>query len=216
MRLNGLVHQNDRSAMKAIVQQVSMQVGNDWGKETIEDEDDIEIDNQDPSALPPSAHLPSLITSLPSLPRTVIIILDHFELFTTHSRQALLYCLLDTAQSLRSGETNVGLAVVGVTSQLETLTLLEKRVKSRFSHRIVQFTHPQTLDAYLSIAKKALSSAPSCVQEDWTRYWTLCVDQYFARKEVMRWFKDTYAVVRDVSSLCRNLVRTGNQIRNHA
>jgi hypothetical protein len=207
VKLNGLIHQNDRLAMKSIVQQVSMQINSNWGNDLVDDDEDEDNEGKNLSAVPPSAHLPSLITSLPNLPRAVIVILDHFDLFTTHFRQALLYCLLDTVQSLRTGETNAGLAVVGVTSRLDTLLLLEKRVKSRFSHRIVQFSHPPTLDAYISIARKVLSAEAKDVPAEWSSWWKSSVEQYLAKREMSRWLKDNFALVREVGSLCRSLVR---------
>jgi origin recognition complex subunit 4 len=57
-------------------------------------------------------------------------VLDNFDLFASHPNQALLYNLFDIVQHQRSS-----LAVVGITSRLDALDLLEKRVKSRFSHR---------------------------------------------------------------------------------
>ncbi len=53
-----------------------------------------------------------------SLPRPTIVILDTFDLFMGHARQALLYCLLDTVQSCRAGQDRNGVAVIGVTSRV--------------------------------------------------------------------------------------------------
>lgn len=64
-----------------------------------------------------------------SLPRPTIVILDAFDLFTTHARQALLYCLLDTVQSCRAGEGRKGVAVVGVTTRVVSAYL--RRLRSR-------------------------------------------------------------------------------------
>lgn len=99
----------------------------------------------------------------------MIVVLDAFDLFAEHARQALLYCLLDTVQSCRAGQGSRGLAVVGVTSRIvrfhsvyfslllslgvaqDCLTMLEKRVKSRFSHRIIRVSPPPTVDSYMSL-----------------------------------------------------------------
>jgi len=53
-----------------------------------------------------------------TLPRPTIVVLDAFDLFTSHARQALLYCLLDTVQSCRAGEGRKGVAVVGITTRV--------------------------------------------------------------------------------------------------
>lgn len=67
-----------------------------------------------------------------SLP--LVIVLSSFDLYTTRPRQALLYVLLDAVQA---GSYTPGLCVIGATSRLDTTDLLEKRVRSRFSGRII-------------------------------------------------------------------------------
>lgn len=62
--------------------------------------------------------------------KSVIFILDHFELFCAHPKQTLLYNLFDIVQSAQAP-----LCVLGMTCRQDVLELLEKRVKSRFSHR---------------------------------------------------------------------------------
>jgi origin recognition complex subunit 4 len=51
-------------------------------------------------------------------------------LFCAHHNQTLLYNLFDVAQSAQTP-----ICVLGITSRLDVVELLEKRVKSRFSHR---------------------------------------------------------------------------------
>lgn len=62
--------------------------------------------------------------------KSVIFILDHFDLFCAHPKQSLLYNLFDVVQSAQAA-----ICVIGLTSRNDVLELLEKRVKSRFSHR---------------------------------------------------------------------------------
>lgn len=62
--------------------------------------------------------------------KSVIFILDEVDLFCTHHNQTLLYNLFDTAQS-----KSASICVIGLTCRLDVIELLEKRVKSRFSHR---------------------------------------------------------------------------------
>lgn len=61
------------------------------------------------------------MTTMTTLSRPTIVIVEAFDLFTNHARQALLYCLLDTVQSCRAGEGRKGVAVVGVTSRVVSL-----------------------------------------------------------------------------------------------
>uniref|UniRef100_UPI00358F092C origin recognition complex subunit 4 isoform X2 n=1 Tax=Myxine glutinosa TaxID=7769 RepID=UPI00358F092C len=62
--------------------------------------------------------------------RPVLFVLEEFDLFAQHKNQTLLYNLFDISQSAQTP-----IAVVGLTCRLDILELLEKRVKSRFSHR---------------------------------------------------------------------------------
>lgn len=88
------------------------------GKNVDDDEDEDELAGDfAPTTLP--SHLLALLTS-PS-PRAIIVIIDEFDLFTEHARQALLYCLLDVVQSVQTGPVETtprGLAVVGITSRV--------------------------------------------------------------------------------------------------
>ena len=56
--------------------------------------------------------------------------MDEFDLFTTHPRQTLLYNLFDIAQAKKAP-----MAVIGCSTRMDVVDCLEKRVKSRFSHR---------------------------------------------------------------------------------
>lgn len=62
--------------------------------------------------------------------KSVIFNMDEFDLFTTHPRQTLLYNLFDIAQAKKAP-----IAVIGCSTRTDVVDLLEKRVKSRFSHR---------------------------------------------------------------------------------
>lgn len=94
-------------------------------------------------------------TSSTSSAKPLVITLDSFDLLTARPRQALLYCLLDAVQS---GSYRPGLAIVGMTRRPDTTDLLEKRVKSRFSHRIVQCYPPGSLEEWKLLVDKALSA----------------------------------------------------------
>ena len=74
--------------------------------------------------------LASLKTGDSSASKPIVFILDHFESFCSHKNQTLLYNLFDVAQSRA-----VPITVIGVSSSIDVTELLEKRVKSRFSHR---------------------------------------------------------------------------------
>jgi origin recognition complex subunit 4 len=78
--------------------------------------------------------------------------MDEFDLFTSHGKQGLLYNLFDTVQS-----ANNALLVLGMSSRYDVLDLLEKRVRSRFSHRQIFVLPPGTVDDFTRIAINALT-----------------------------------------------------------
>jgi len=75
--------------------------------------------------------------------KSIIFILDEFELFASHPRQTLLYNLFDIAQSRKAP-----IAVLGLTTRLDVAESLEKRVKSRFSHRSVYLPLAKNFGAF--------------------------------------------------------------------
>ena len=135
-------------------------------------------------ALPPPAHLLALISMIPTLPRPTIVVLDGFDLFAGHARQALLYCLLDTAQSCRAGTvsgTGSGMAVVGVTARVDTINLLEKRVKSRFSGRMIRTACPAKIGHWVELAKGGLGADVEGDEEEveeWKGIWSKAVERF--------------------------------------
>lgn len=84
--------------------------------------------------------------------KSVIFILDEFDLFTTHARQTLLYNLFDIAQARKAP-----IAVLGLTTRIDVVESLEKRVKSRFSHRYVYLSLPRSLPSFWEVCKEALT-----------------------------------------------------------
>lgn len=136
VRLSGLAQINDMLAIREMGRQIAEGEGQAFDPE----DDDLDLDIA-PTTLP-SQLLAQLSASSP---RAIIIVLDNFELFTEHARQALLYCLFDVVQSIRTGPmqtTGRGVAVIGATSRIDTPLLLEKRVKSRFSQRVYRVVSP--------------------------------------------------------------------------
>ena len=88
--------------------------------------------------------------------RSVIFIIDEFDMFATHARQTLLYNLFDIAQARKAP-----IAVLGCTTRIDVVEMLEKRVKSRFSHRYVFLSLPKNLPAFWEVCKQGL-----CVDDE--------------------------------------------------
>ncbi|XP_011312186.1 origin recognition complex subunit 4 [Fopius arisanus] len=117
VNLHGLVHTDDRLALKDATRQ--MQLENVVGDKVFGTF---------------AENLTFLLECLKSgdkkRTKPCIFILDEFDLFCAHQNQTLLYNLFDVAQS-----SQAPICVLGITCRLDVIELLEKRVKSRFSHR---------------------------------------------------------------------------------
>ncbi|RMZ80797.1 hypothetical protein DV737_g2828, partial [Chaetothyriales sp. CBS 132003] len=166
VRLNGFLQTDDRLALREIWRQL--------GRERAVDED--ETGQVMASYADTMASLLGLLshpdevdagrdrnameaddTPLPTTAsKSVIIIIDEFDLFATHPRQTLLYNLFDIAQSRKAP-----IAVIGCSTRMDVIDCLEKRVKSRFSHRWVHVPSAKTLAAFTECVQTVL-----CVSDD--------------------------------------------------
>lgn len=171
----------------------------------MDDEDATEA--SDPVIPFPPSSLPTLISALPTLARPTVVVLESFDLFAIHGRQALLYCLLDTVQSCRAGKDGSGVVVIGVTTRVDTINLLEKRVKSRFSGRMLLTAGPATLDDWISITRDVLTAKPSPPNEEWEAWWALAVEKFLSDRFVQAALSDLYSLAKDVRLLSRILAR---------
>ncbi|RDD39949.1 Origin recognition complex subunit 4 [Trichoplax sp. H2] len=97
---------------------------------------------------------------------SIIFILDVFDLFTRHRNQALLYNLFEVCQSAK-----VSVLVIGVTCRLDVLELLEKRVKSRFSHRQIYLLYAPSFDQYVAVFKSLLKIEGKGHKPSQTKSW---------------------------------------------
>lgn len=83
--------------------------------------------------------------------KSIVFILDEFDLFTNHPRQTLLYNLFDIAQSRKAP-----IIVIGCSTRMDVIECLEKRVKSRFSHRWLLVPNCRTFLEWERLVKEAL------------------------------------------------------------
>jgi hypothetical protein len=117
--------------------------------------------------------------------QSIVFIIDEFDMFATHPRQTLLYNLFDVAQSRKAP-----IAVLGCTTRLDVVETLEKRVKSRFSHRYVYLNLPRNLPAYWQVCKQGLVVDKDDAEregidiglegyEEFRKYWNHKVEVWF-------------------------------------
>ncbi|OJA19009.1 hypothetical protein AZE42_00369 [Rhizopogon vesiculosus] len=208
IRLSGYTESNDRLALREIARQLSLQTGKSYlvDGNDIDGDDNPFLDAAPGITIPPPSHLPALISVLPTLSRPVVVILDAFDLFALHARQALLYCLLDTAQSCRVGQGNNGIAVIGVTTRIDTINLLEKRVKSRFSGRMLRTAAPTEFSFWMKHIERVFRTPIESSAEDWESLWNQAVDNFFADRKVLEQLHETVAITRDIRVFQRILI----------
>jgi origin recognition complex subunit 4 len=151
VRLNGFIHTDDKIALREIWRQL--------GKE-MDVEDDGGLGKNYADTLTtllallshPSEHTGELTEQVA---KAVIFVMDEFDLFAMHPRQTLLYNLFDIAQSRKAP-----IAVLGLTTRIDVTNSLEKRVKSRFSHRYVHLSLAKSFTAYQELCKASLIIQP--------------------------------------------------------
>ncbi|KAJ1952198.1 origin recognition complex subunit 4, partial [Dispira parvispora] len=137
----------------------------------------------------------------------IVFILDEFDLFSQHPKQTLLYTLFDVVQSHQ-----LPVLVIGITARLDAVELLEKRVKSRFSHRQISVYPPSDFKTLTSIARNALKvqleNSPAfpdaCLE--YRQEFNERVQSLFDNPAFQQLLRRQYDILRDVRSLYRLLL----------
>ncbi|KDN43654.1 hypothetical protein K437DRAFT_257386 [Tilletiaria anomala UBC 951] len=120
-----------------------------------------------------TSHLLSLLTTQSEQKRSqkqkpIIVVLENMDDFALRPKQALLYVLLDAVQS---SSYRPGLFVLATATRLDTVDLLEKRVKSRFSHRVIHCRPSETLECWQEKALHPLLETEEGVDAPGWRAW---------------------------------------------
>ncbi|XP_077101707.1 origin recognition complex subunit 4 isoform X3 [Siphateles boraxobius] len=128
--------------------------------------------------------------------RPVLFLLDEFDLFAHHKNQTLLYNLLDVSQSAQTP-----VAVVGLTCRLDVLELLEKRVKSRFSHRQIHLFSSLSFAQYVDVVLDRLRLPQDFPDHRFSNEWNRSVTRLCEDKCVEEVLKRTFNSSKDLRSL---------------
>ncbi|KAK3106068.1 hypothetical protein FSP39_012004 [Pinctada imbricata] len=154
VHLNGLLQTDDKIALKEITRQLHLE--NSVGDKVFGSF---------------AENLQFLLEALKSgdqSSKPILFILDEFDLFAHHKNQTLLYNLFDIAQSAQAP-----ICVIGITCRLDVIELLEKRVKSRFSHRQIHIFNKLSFTDYVEVFKAYLSLTKDfpnkAYMEDWNQ-----------------------------------------------
>ena len=182
VRLNGFIHTDDKLALRDIWRQLGHELDAEQEEKAVRSNyadtlisilallsHEAEAEGQ-----PAGSDATAVVT------KSIIFVLEEFDLFATHPRQTLLYNLFDVAQSHR----NAPVAVLGLTTRVNVVDNLEKRVKSRFGQRYVHLSLPPNPQTFKDICFTALS-LPAHFHEDvagpvhdaWKNYISALLDE---------------------------------------
>lgn len=199
VRLNGLAHADDSTALREFARQIQVELAGDdvdppppdAGGSADEAADDA-VDSLS-GRVSTGELVKSLLTALregsKDQSQCLVVILDEFDLFAHNGKQSLLYTLLDTAQA---GLTP--LAVIGVTCRFDAEDLLEKRVLSRFSRRKFYLSKPLEFDEYTLAFEEALRAGPAMTESypAASARWDADVASFGASGAVLRELRQLY------------------------
>ncbi|KAJ9499734.1 origin recognition complex subunit 4 [Exophiala xenobiotica] len=149
VRLNGFFQTDDKVALREIWRQLGreMAVSEDETGEVSSYADTmaslLSLLSHPEELAEPDADAMLLDNPTNRTAKSVIFIMDEFDLFTTHPRQTLLYNLFDIAQAKKAP-----IAVIGCSTRMDVVDCLEKRVKSRFSHRWLHVPSAKAFPAF--------------------------------------------------------------------
>ncbi|XP_064419900.1 origin recognition complex subunit 4 isoform X2 [Latimeria chalumnae] len=194
VHLNGLLQTDDKTALKEITRQLQLEnvVGDKVFGSFAE-------------------NLAFLLEALKkgnrSSSRPVLFFLEEFDLFAHHKNQTLLYNLFDTSQSEQTP-----VAVIGLTCRLDVLELLEKRVKSRFSHRQIHLLNSFGFQDYLEIVKQQISLPEDFPDNRFADEWNLNVQTLCEDKMVEDVLQKHFNSSKDVRSLHALLMLALSQV----
>nr|XP_015214144.1 PREDICTED: origin recognition complex subunit 4 isoform X3 [Lepisosteus oculatus] len=194
VHLNGLLQTDDRIALKEITRQLHLEnvVGDKVFGSFAE-------------------NLAFLLEALKkgdrSSSRPVLFTLDEFDLFAHHKNQTLLYNLFDISQSAQAP-----VAVVGLTCRLDVLELLEKRVKSRFSHRQIHLLSAFDFQKYLEIFQQQLSLPEDFPDGGFAEQWNESIKSLCDDRSVEDILQKHFHSSKDFRSLQRLLVLTLSRV----
>jgi len=182
VRLSGLVQTDDRVALRDITKQLDLE--NVVGEKVFGSF---------------AEHLSFLLASLKTgdsaTSKPIVFILDEFDSFCSHKNQTLLYNLFDVAQSRA-----VPICVIGLSSQIDVTELLEKRVKSRFSHRHLYLWPLKDAKAHLDLALSLLT-----LDTEASSTWDREVKALLSTSEAFKLFESVYEIEKSLALLKRLL-----------
>lgn len=182
VQLHGCVHTDDGLALKQIAAALQM---------------DNELDEKPTLSFASAfSYLLDSMRSGDQQSRPVVFVLDEFDRFTQHHNQTLLYNLFDISQTACTP-----IAVIGLTCHLDVIELLEKRVKSRFSHRQIHVFNTMDYQQYTELFKTLLSLPGDFSDKDYQQQWQGHLERLVEDDVMKKVLRRLYEKTVDINSL---------------
>ncbi|OVF09947.1 putative origin recognition complex subunit [Clavispora lusitaniae] len=188
IKLNACLHSDDKIALREIARQLDMN-SNKFGAvtgETTTFEQRAISDTFTNILLTLDSNAPGRkYDETNEHPTPIVIIIEEIEKFTSNAKQTLLYNIFDLSQS-----SKIPIAVIGVSTMITTRELLEKRVRSRFSQRIIDITKATTIEEFWRNAKLNLTVAPQnfhhFTNKEYPALWNNCIEGFYKRPSILK------------------------------
>lgn len=182
VHLNGLLQTDDKIALKEITRQLHLE--NTVGDKVFG------------SFAETLQFLLDALKSGGQTSKPVLFVLEEFDLFAFHRNQTLLYNLFDISQSAQTP-----ICVLGITCRLDVIELLEKRVKSRFSHRQLHMFNSLNFSEYQQLFTVLLRLGQDFPDQKTTAQWNTNIQSLSEDKSMVDILHRQYEYSKDVQSL---------------
>lgn len=199
IRLSGSLHSTEQHAVREIARQLDLALKTEGSTESSTFEKRAISDTFANILLTLEAPTEAKKSESASkeLPMRVIFVIDEIDKYTDTPKQMLLYNLFELTQN-----PNVPICVLGSTTKLNIRDLFEKRVRSRFSQRIITTCLADSIETFWENASSALKVA----NEESIKFadalycdqWNQSIDKLFSGKLVMPTLYQCYFTTKSI------------------
>ncbi|CAI4795790.1 CEQ_1a_G0056460.mRNA.1.CDS.1 [Saccharomyces cerevisiae] len=213
IRLNGFIH-SEQTAINGIATQLEQQLQKIHGSE--EKIDDTSLETISSGSLTEVFEKILLLLDSTTKTRnedsgevdresitkiTVVFIFDEIDTFAGPVRQTLLYNLFDMVEHSR-----VPVCIFGCTTKLNILEYLEKRVKSRFSQRVIYMPQIQNLDDMVDAVRNLLTVRSEI--SPWVSQWNETLEKELSdpRSNLNRHIRMNFETFRSLPTLKNSII----------
>ncbi|KXN74636.1 hypothetical protein CONCODRAFT_76717 [Conidiobolus coronatus NRRL 28638] len=201
VRLNGLIQTSDKLALREILKQLQLDDKLNTINSSLinlinnDNENDDDSEDEDLVELTKLNKLNEEL-ELKAKKGTVLFVLENFEKFTHINKQTLLYNLFDLVQ----GSNHISLSVIGLTSRIDVLNLMEKRVKSRFSHKLI-YTYPLSKPLYKKLFFNWLNLSDLQIEPFYKELFKDCIKELEFNDKLIDYLNELYEISPDPNKL---------------